>query len=185
MGTDWSAIFGTFKTQVGATPDDVARLVEDLRRPVGPDDRRRIIDSQSNPWLPGDEFYAGWTPLDPVAWRLPTAPLPASWLDFLAWSNGCLATNGEMEFGFFGTSEIREFILGYHLPAYMPFAVPLGLDGSGNIALLDVREPMTDLEYPIVVAAAGNLGFDEARPLASDFESFCRITKRIEKILYP
>lgn len=181
----WSGIFTTFLHQAGATARELAKLEEDLRRPVDRDERDRVLASQTNPWPSGSEFHDKWRPLDPVAWRMPLAPLPPSWLDFLSWSNGGLATNGEMEFGFFGTSDVREFILGYHLPEYMPFAVPLGLDGSGNFALLDVRKPSNPFEYPVVVAAAGNLGFGEARPLAPDFVSFCRMTTRIELTLYP
>jgi hypothetical protein len=88
-----------------------------------------------------------------------------------------------MEFGFFGTNEIREYLLAYHLPQYMPMTVPLGLDGSGNFALLDVREPMVKGEYPILVAAAGNLCFDDARRAAGAFEQFCLRTERVEDLL--
>jgi hypothetical protein len=88
-----------------------------------------------------------------------------------------------MEFGFFGTHEIRECLLAHHLPQYMPMTVPLGLDGSGNFALLDVREPMVNGEYPILVAAAGNLGFEDARRAADTFEQFCLRTERVADVL--
>jgi hypothetical protein len=114
---------------------------------------------------------------------MPDVELPPSYLSFLMWSNGGLVRTGQMEVGFFGTGSIRSFLLGYHVPHHMPMAIPLGLDGSGNFALLDARSPLADNEYPLLVAAAGNLGFEDARPLAPTFEAFCRRTERVEDAL--
>ena len=66
---------------------------------------------------------------DPMTWRFPEYPLPESYLDLLQWSNGANCVNGEREFGFFSAVDpqhsIRAMLLAYHVPEYMPLAVPL------------------------------------------------------------
>jgi hypothetical protein len=184
MTIDWNTLFAHCERQAPATRDDIERLIEDLSRPVQASECRSIIDSQSNPWPTQHTLHASWSPIDPTAWPMPGVTLPSRWLEFLAWSNGGLVTNGEMEFCFFGAADIREFLLAYQIPEYMPQAIPLGLDGAGNFALLDVRQPLQGGEYPIVGAAAGNLGFEDARCLAPGFEAFCRRTESIETTLF-
>jgi hypothetical protein len=183
MLTDWAAAFNVVQREPPATAEELSRLEDDLRRPLSDAEIDSIIRSQSNPWPVSDPHHASWIPVSPVRWQMPARPLPASFLSFLVWSNGPSVVRAQMAFGFFGTSEIREYLLAYHLPLYMPMTVPLGLDGSGNFALLDVREPMVKGEYPILVAAAGDLCFDDARMAADTFEQFCLRTERVEDLL--
>lgn len=111
MTIDWNTLFAHCERQAPATRDDIERLIEDLSRPVQPSECRSIIDSQSNPWPTQHTLHASWSPIDPTAWPMPGVTLPPRWLEFLAWSNGGLVTNGEMEFCFFGAADIREFLL--------------------------------------------------------------------------
>lgn len=184
MNTQWQQIFPDFKPEVTATQDDLEQLRADMSRPVQASERQDIEALQRNPWPKNHSLHSTWTPIDPTHWPMPAVALPPSWLAFLAWSNGGLVTNGAMELCFFSTREVREFLLAYHLPEYMPQAIPLGVDGAGNFALLDVRQPMTNNDYPIVAAAAGNLGFEDASLIAPSLELFCLRTKSIESVLF-
>lgn len=184
MLTNWAAVFDVAQRKPPATTEELSRLEDDLRRPLSDVEIDYIVRSQANPWPVSDPYHQSWIPVSPVGWQMPARPLPASFLSFLAWSNGACVVRARMEFGFLGTNEIREYLLDYHLPQYMPMTVPLGLDGSGNFALLDVRRPMVNGEYSILVAAAGNLGFEDARRAADTFEQFCLRTERVEDLLH-
>lgn len=183
MDINWHSLLPNLKREPAATRDEIDQLLADLSRPIQADERRSILDAQRNPWPVSHGLHSSWTPIDPSAWPMPGASPTTSWLAFLAWSNGGLVTQGEMEFCFFGTLEVREFLLAYQFPEYMPQAIPLGLDGAGNFAVLDVREPAPHAEYPVLVASAGNLGFEDARCLAPSFELFCRRTESVESAL--
>ena len=183
MLTNWDAVFDAVQREPPATAEELSRLEDDLRRPLSDVEIDSIVRSQSNPWPVDDPHHASWAPLSPMRWPMPARPLPASFLSFLAWSNGSFVVRARMEFGFFRGDEIRGCLLDHHLPRYMPMTVPLGLDGSGNFALLDLREPVVSGEYPILVAAAGNLGFEDSRRAADTFEQFCLRTDRVADLL--
>jgi hypothetical protein len=67
-------------------------------------------------------------------------------------------------------------LLGYHLPQYMPGALPIGFNGGGTLYLLDLREPAIDGEYPLVCAHAGYLAWSQqaCHPVAPTFIEACR-----------
>jgi hypothetical protein len=80
---------------------------------------------------------------------------------------------------------MREYLLAYQFPHYMPGAVPLGLDGGGIFAVFDTRAGLRDGEYPILASGAGDLCWDDAVPLAASFAQFCEETVRIAEVLSP
>ena len=84
--------------------------------------------------------------------------------------------NGDREFGMFDPKSIREYLLSYQLPEYMPGAVPFALDGGGGFYLFDMRAFPIDGEFPIVFAHSGSLGWDEDDHVvvASTFNEACR-----------
>ncbi len=151
---DWRAVFTTCEREEPASPSELERLAAALRRELSPGEASESLE------------------------------LPRSYRSFLSWSNGGAVRTGALEFCFYGTDRILPSIVGYHFAEFMPHAIPLGLDGSGNFAAFDVRSPLTDDEYPVVAVAAGNLGFDESAPLATSFEAFCRSRERVEDVLH-
>ncbi len=106
---------------------------------------------------------------------MPNFGLPGSYLSFLRWSNGGNFVKGKREFGFFPAVDsrcgVRAMMLVYHLPEYMPGAVPFAFDGAGSFYLFDMREPPIDDEFPVVLSHAGSLGWGEedCERLADDF----------------
>ena len=182
--TDWPRLFEeTHDVRPPATSADLAQLQDDLTRPLTESEIGHVIESQSNPWRVSDPFHATWRPLDPRTWQLPGVPLPHDYVNMLRWSDGPWIRNGVREFDFFRSSEVRELLLAYHLPYYMPGAIPLGLDGCGIFALLDTRGGPA-ASYPVLAAAAGVLDFADAVVLAGSFTEFCSGTTRIEDELY-
>lgn len=115
---------------------------------------------------------------DPDRWTFPAHPLPATYLDFLAWSNGGLFVNGERELQMLAAEELREYMLTYRLPLYLPGMVPFATDGRGNFYLFDLRNPPDAAgEYPVVFAAVGDAGAGEtaaAVVVAGSFPEVCR-----------
>ncbi len=67
-------------------------------------------------------------------------------------------------------------MLAYHLPEYMPGALPIAFNGGGTFYLLDMRKPARNGEYPVVCSHAGSLGWDadESTRIADSFLSACR-----------
>lgn len=181
---NWSTLFDEVAAEPPATAVDLLALRDDLVRPLNPDEVRRIISRQTNPWPDGDPFHVSWAPLDPIGWKFPSVPLPTDYLDFLAWSNGPWTRKGRREFGFLSTSAVRSVLLGYHFPYFLPGAIPLGLDGGGLFAALDTRNGPAS-NYPVIAVAAGVLDYSESAILAASFTEFCDGTSAVSDELYP
>lgn len=112
---------------------------------------------------------------DASNWHLPIGKFPPSYICFLRWSNGGSFQNGAMQFEpFFTPQEIREYLLNYEFPAYLPNAVPIGFDGGGIFYILDMREPPIQGEYPIFMIGAGALFWEEAVWIADTFETLLK-----------
>ncbi|MEZ4370050.1 MAG: hypothetical protein R3B07_04465 [Polyangiaceae bacterium] len=178
----WETHFVWYDRCLGATTLELDELAASLLAPLAPEEQDDLRRHENNPFPPSDPLFKRWKPTDFSAWKLPAPPsLPAAWLSLLRFSNGGSVLHEDMEFAFFGTAKVREYALAYHFPHYMPEAVPLGLDGSGNFAVLDVRELPVDGEYPILLSSAGNLGFEDAVLLGQSFLEFCSWTRRLEE----
>jgi hypothetical protein len=148
----------------------------DRRPPADPDWLRAMNEAISTPLLAGERqnLDAEGAP-DLSQWTFPTHTLPPSYLAFLAWSDGGLFVNGDRELGMLAAPEVREYMLTYRLPYHMPGAVPFALNGGGCLYLFDLRDPPgPDGEYPVLLADAGNLGFDRAVVVADSFSAACR-----------
>lgn len=181
----WGEIFDETIQEIGATESEIHLFRETIRQPLTERELGEIASSQSNPFPEGHELHAHYRPFDAKKWILPSRPLPSSFLDFLRWSNGCWARTGKREFGFFSTFDLREMMLAYHVPQYMPHAIPFAFNGGGVFYLFDLRNESVDGEYPIVCAATGNLGWhpDENALVAATFHAACIGTSNIEELL--
>ncbi|MBN9521385.1 SMI1/KNR4 family protein [bacterium] len=176
---DWATVFAESYPQPGATDAVIARLVVEVFRPLSLSEIRQFNGGQRNPFPPGDSLYASWRPFDAATWVIPARPLPPSYLSFLRWSNGGEFRTGSRWFQFFPALDVRATLLAYHLPEYMPEALPIALDGGGVFYLLDMHAPATDGEYPVVCADAGSLGWQRGRwwHLADSFLAVCRSSR--------
>ena len=107
---------------------------------------------------------------NPASWKLPQRSLPGSYLDFLSWSNGgSFSTEKLLLDPIFGTHEVRDYLLSYWLPKWMPGSLPLGFDGGGQFYLFDMRNAPLAGEFPIVLADSGNLDWEDAQVVAGSF----------------
>ncbi|MDR2880542.1 MAG: SMI1/KNR4 family protein [Azoarcus sp.] len=182
--TNWESNFEEITPAPPAREVDIRNLIQRLSQPPTLAEIATIIANQSNPFPVNDPQHCAYRPLDPTHWQMPSAPLPASYLEFLSWSDGPSVRRGEREFGFFGTRDIRDYVLNYHIAYYMPGAIPLGLDGGGLFAMFDTRNGPAD-EYPILAVEAGALDYSETALLATSFLDFCQGTTSIADVLYP
>lgn len=173
MKIDWDSTFSESQRPRGATAEELDSFARDLRRPLDPAEIREARASQTNPWPAGHELHNSYQPLDPSTWRVPSVTLPASYRSLLAWSNGPWVRRDERELGFFGTADVREYLLAYQFPHYMPGAVPIAFDGGGVFACFDTRGGLVDGEYPILVAASGDLDYASALPAAASLVEVC------------
>src|SRR5438874_13163602 len=92
---DWPATFAEAHPEPGASEENLAVALADLRRPLSRRETAEIARSQSNPFPPTDPLHAVWRPFDPRPWRLPDRPLPTSYLSFFRWSDGGTLVNGQ------------------------------------------------------------------------------------------
>ncbi len=159
---EWSEIFDQDDKCDGASEEDLRLLQASLSRPLSEDEIRLINETRVDA-------------VDPESWKLPDAPLPQSYLRFLRWSNGGEFVRGDRQISpFFQASWVREYLVGYAIPQYMPGAVPIGFDGGGNFYLLDMRSPAVGGEYPILFSHGGSLGYgDDSLLVATSFYALC------------
>ena len=169
MPIPWANLFAEAHPAIGAAPSDLDRLLRALAAPMSAAEVAAI--KADHP------LHATYRRFDPANWRIPDRQLPASYRDFLLWSNGGSFSNGSRWFDPFLSAEaLREYLLAYHVPQYMPGALPFAMDGGGGFYLFDLRADPVDGEYPIFFIHAGNLGWDDATPVAPTFPDACRGT---------
>lgn len=162
---DWTSIFSQRDPQFGATGSEIMQLVASIFLPLSAGE---IRDAQAqcarNPVPVTHPLHAQFRPFDPSLWQLPNAALPASFLEFLRFSNGGNFGNGDRWFQFFpamgAQHGLRAMMLAYEFPQYMPFALPFAFNDGGTFYAFDLRRSAINGEYPIVASHASTLGWD-------------------------
>lgn len=176
MSPNWQTFFDTFTKEVGASSKLIAEFERTALQPLSADEIAVVNASQQNPFPSTDPLHSAYKPFDASDWALPSFSFPDSYLSFLRWSNGGTFTKGGREFGFFPAIDsrrgVRAMMLAYHIPEYMKYAVPFAFDGAGTFYLFDMRKTPSGGDFPIVLAHAGSLGWDEddCECLAESFE---------------
>ena len=190
MAIDWSAIFDESHPNPGASETVIAQLLDEITRPLTEAEIQTANAVQRNPYPTSDRLHATWQPFDPATWCIPSRPLPATYLSLLRRSDGGEFRTGERWFQFLPAlgerAGVRAVLLAYHIPQYMPGAVPIAWNGGGTFYMLDLRQPAVRGEYPIVCAHAGFLGWGPptCRVVAHTLEAACRGTINVEDMLY-
>jgi len=183
--TDWSKVFKTKYPVAGASNENLAEAQAALLAPLSDEELAAIVSSQMNPFPPGDPLHAQYRPFDPTQWQLPNKPLPPKYLDFLHWSNGGSFFNGDRHFDpFLNCHDLRRNLIGYHIPQYMPEAVPFALSGDGQAYLFDMRKNPTKGEYPILFASLGSLRYEQSVVVGKSFVDVCSGTTSPHDALY-
>ena len=183
MDTDWQSLFDEAYPEPGADETAVATLSHAVRRPLSAEEVAALQVTQRNPYPADDPRHEAYRPFDPARWTLPAGELPPSYLDFLLWSDGGDFRKGERWFRFHPVRELRPLHLGYYVPQYMPGALLFGSDGGNVFYFFDMRQPPVSGEYPILIAANGNLGYGAAKVIAPTFLELCRGEGEAERLL--
>ncbi|MCE9531488.1 MAG: SMI1/KNR4 family protein [Planctomycetes bacterium] len=187
---NWPTLFDESQPNPGASDADIDRFVAAIGQPLSAAEIAEVNRSQQNPHAVGDPLHARYRPFDPSIWLMPNRPLPADYLSFLRWSNGGWCRTGEREFGFFPTVDpkggVRAMMLAYHVPQYMPGALPFAFNGGGVFYLFDMRAATAE-NYPVVCASAGNLGWgkEECWLVADSFLEACQGDSNVEDLQSP
>jgi hypothetical protein len=73
----------------------------------------------------------------------------------------------------------------YHLPVYMPGAMPIAFNGGGAFYLFDMREDAVGGEYPVVCSHSQSVGWEsnECVRVAESLEAVCRGTTSVDDLL--
>jgi hypothetical protein len=177
---EWSSVFDEAYPLPGASDAVIAQFVAEVARPLSAAEIQEVNAAQTNPFSTSDPLHSAWRPFDTAAWVIPDRPLPPAYLSLLRWSDGGEFRNGERWFQFFPTLDpqhgVRAMLVAYHLPEYMPGAMPIAFDGGGTFYLLDMRRPAIEGEYPVVCAHAGYLAWEPeaCEAIADSFVAACR-----------
>jgi len=135
-------------------------------------------------WAPMTKEEADWVfpynrkqRANALKWRLAGYPLPASYLDFIRFSNGGTFRNGDRTFkDFFEVENLRPMMLKWHIPESMPSVLPFAFDGGGVFCAFDMRKPPKNGEFPIVAFHCSTPYWGETSPVADTFVQACRGT---------
>ncbi|MDE7229677.1 MAG: SMI1/KNR4 family protein [Oscillospiraceae bacterium] len=88
--------------------------------------------------------------------KFPDTELPEDYTEFLRESNGGDFVKNDREFQMFKAEEIPGFYEAYMFGEFMPFALPIGADGCGNLYIFDKRGSCS----AVYLVDAGNMGWD-------------------------
>ncbi|MGC4046208.1 MAG: SMI1/KNR4 family protein [Armatimonas sp.] len=151
-----------------ATEQEIALFVQTVFAPLNSEEQREAAEYDQ---YMGeiDPSYSGFCL---SRWQFPIYPLPESYLNFLQFSNGGFFEGKNRFLNLFKTSEVREMMLGYGVPYWMPNVCTIGFDGGGNLYLFDMRLPQVNGDYPIWLVHAGDMNFEDAQQIASSFTEF-------------
>ncbi|MDF9844489.1 MULTISPECIES: SMI1/KNR4 family protein [unclassified Paenibacillus] len=179
---NWSNLFSSsYQKQPGLSAAELESFTAGWHQPLTESELSEIVSRQRNPFPAAHPLYAQYTPFDPELWSIPQHPLPASYLDFLRYSDGGEFGNGDRYFQFFSAGELRSMMLAYEFPEYMPGAVPFAMDGSGNHYIWDMRSPAnSEGEYPVLVSHSGSLGYEDSIVIAQSFLELCSGTTAVD-----
>ena len=155
-----------FQPEAPAADNDIAVFVESVFAPLTDSEIEDLVHEHKK--IVGDGNFD--PPFDPSLWQLPNHKLPDSYLEFLRFSNGGFfgGENRDLD-PLFTTHQVREYMLAYSIPHWMPKSCPIGFDGGGTFYLLDMRKSSKINDYPVLLAHAGNLGYDNAMRIADSF----------------
>ncbi len=109
--------------------------------------------------------------------------LPNSYIDLLAISNGGGIAVGDREIAYFAKDSMRNYMIDYQFPVYMPYALPFGLNGGGVFYIFDMRKPAIDGEFPILAVSSGNLCYDDAPTIAHSIPELIADQTNVEDLL--
>ncbi len=157
--------------ELPASHDDIASFVESVFAPLTAVEIGDLTREHKK--AVGDGHFA--PSFDPASWQLPKYKLPESYLNFLRFSNGGFFAGQNRDLDpLFTMPEVRDYMLAYSIPHWMPQSCPIGFDGGGTFFLLDMRDRSPTNDYPILFAHAGNLGYDDAMTLTDSFAELVR-----------
>lgn len=166
-----------FKGKRPATPKQIHDLIQDLRTPLSPSECHKIDEAAKNPYRD----------IKSSNWVLPPYLPPKSYLQYLTCENGGQYDSNDHDFILFGTKDLKSTMLGYHVPEYMPKALPFGGDGGGSFYFFDMRNkeeretgevtldskaPIgveSDIEFPVYVTTYIGMSFEDAQFVADSF----------------
>src|SRR5580704_12917515 len=94
----WDKMFSQRFPVKGATEAELLALASTISQPLSEQDIHAVNASQSNPFPETDPLHITYKPFDCRKWRLPSKPMPCSYLEFLEWSNGGSFLSGERWF---------------------------------------------------------------------------------------
>lgn len=171
---NWSKVFETQYPVAGASVKNLSEVLAALFAPLSGEELASIARSQTNPFPISDPLHSLYRQFDPLMWQLPTRPLPPSYITFLRWSNGGSFFNNNRHFDpFLASYGLRQNLVGYHIPQYMPNAMPFAFSGRGHVFLFDMRSNYKNDEYPILFASLGNLRFEQSTEVGKSFIDVC------------
>jgi hypothetical protein len=183
--TFWSNLFESAQPEAGATQDQLRELTESISRPPSKVELDRAVAFfQQNPNPPSDPQQDGYVPPNPAHWVMPFRGLPASYLEFLRWSNGGTFRNGERQVKFWSVGPgPRRMMMRYFFPEFAPFVVPFAANpGTGDWYGFDTSSEPMEGEFPVVYIYHEIIR--ERLVLAPNFLDFCRNTEDPKKLYW-
>jgi hypothetical protein len=169
---EWASVFEHVLEQPNGADDSViAEFLATVQQPLTDKELAWLRDVQPQP--------------EPERWKIPDEPLPASYLNFLRWSNGGKYRNGDRLFQFFPAlhenDSVRVTMLAYGFPYYKPGILPFAAS-EGCVYAFDMRlKPRANGEFPIVATEYGGLR-GVVFPLAETFLDACRDPRSVEDL---
>lgn len=113
--------------------------------------------------------------------KFPNIHLCNEYIGFLKESNGGDFLNGNREYQWFLSREVKDSYYAYKFDVYMPFAFPFASDGNCNFYIFNLRSQ----DNKVYTIKSSNMGWDEDECyiLAKDFQEMLVQRTSLEDIL--
>ena len=180
---NWETIFDDIDGERNQYIDeDLISFQSNWNKPLS---EKELIDLRENNQKPASwkDINGPWVSIKFETWVFPQYKFPLEFMELIKEYSGCAFLKGEREFSVFGPEDLREMNIAYELPEYMQGAVSIGLDGSGNHIVFDMRAKSENNNYKVYGVHSGCLEWEDAILLAPDFVTFVNGTSNIDELM--
>ncbi len=162
--------------------ESILTFLKEWNAPLSVDELKELRANDIKPAYWDNTRLGKWKPKKFEEWHFPEGHFPKEYIQLISKYSGCEFIKGEREFTLFSPQELREMNITYELPMYIKGAISIGLDGSGNHIIFDMRF-RSENQHKVFGVHSGYLEWEGAKLIANNFLEFIHGTQNIDELV--